>query len=42
MTKEEASKLLWERAKLYDALSHQYASIAEDLIKLSQKMDEEE
>lgn len=41
MTKEEISKELWEKAKIYEALSHSYANLAEDLIKMTQKIDEE-
>ena len=38
---QEISKQLWEKAKVYEALSHAYANLAEDLIKMSQKIDEE-
>ena len=38
---EKISKELWEKAKLYEAISHAYANLAEDLIKMSQKLDEE-
>lgn len=41
MTKADISKQLWEKAKIYEALSHSYANLAEDLIKMSQKIDEE-
>lgn len=41
MTKEEVSKQLWEKAKLYEALSHSYAKIAQDLMNMSLKLDEE-